>query len=233
MKKYIESIFIITLLGLMMFGIVHAQSEITLNFSRDFGYSSGTGKIQGLFSMKVTSQAPLIEVDFYIDSKIIGKDKEEPYKIQFTTDDYPLGLHTLYAVGLTSDGRELKTREVGAEFVSAQEGNHAALSIIIPILSLVVIIAILSALIPAISSRKKGTLPSGSSRNYGLAGGTICSRCKRPYAMHMLAPNMLMGKLERCPHCGKWGIVRSYPVSKLREAEQAELKGTKNIRNFN
>lgn len=215
------------MLAFMTYGIAKAQSdEITLNFSRDFGYSSGTGKIQGLFSMKVTSSVPLAEVVFYIDSQIIGKDNVEPYKIQFTTDDYLLGIHTLYAVVNTKDGNELKTRVVKTEFVSAKEGNRAALSIVVPILGLVLVVTILSTVIPAISSRKKGSLPLGTPRNYGLAGGTICSKCNRPFSRHVFTPNMLMGKLERCPHCGKWAIVHPFPVEKLHEAEISELESS-------
>jgi hypothetical protein len=28
-----------------------------------------------------------------------------------------------------------------------------------------------------------------------------------PFSRSVLAPNMLVGKLERCPHCRKWAIV--------------------------
>lgn len=210
-----------------MAGIVHAQTEeISFSMSRDFGYSSGSGKIQGLFSMKASSTVPLSEVDFHIDSTIILADKEEPYKVQFNTDDYPIGAHSLYVVGLTTSGKQIVSKEVKVYFVSAEDSRKAAFGIIVPVLGLVLAITILAVLVPAISSRKKGKLPPGETRQYGLAGGTICSRCKRPFALHMLAPNMLMGKLERCPHCGKWGIVRSFSLDKLREAEKAELESS-------
>jgi len=232
MKKNLSSMLIVLILGMTIIGSVSAQSaELNLNFSRDFGYASGTGKIQGLFSIKATATVPLLDVEFYIDSKMIGNDNTEPYKIQFSTDDYPLGVHTIYAIGKSIDYKEIRSKDVIVEFVSAKEGNNAALSIIIPILGLVVLVSLLSAVIPAITSRKKGTLPPNSVRNYGLAGGTICSRCNRPFAMHFLAPNMLMGKLERCPFCGKWGIVRSFPLEKLREAEEAEKRSQMDISN--
>jgi len=41
-----------------------------------------------------------------------------------------------------------------------------------------------------------------------------------PYSRHFFSPNMLLGKLERCPHCGKWAIVRAAYGTELREAEQ-------------
>ena len=37
---------------------------------------------------------------------------------------------------------------------------------------------------------------------------------------------MLFGKLERCPFCGKWAIVRARPLDELRAAEQAEVENS-------
>jgi hypothetical protein len=34
---------------------------------------------------------------------------------------------------------------------------------------------------------------------------------------------MVFGKLERCPYCGKWGIVTARPLDQLRAAEAAEV----------
>ena len=40
---------------------------------------------------------------------------------------------------------------------------------------------------------------------------------------HALAPNLLVGKLERCPHCGKWAIVpRAAPADLV--AAEARLR---------
>jgi hypothetical protein len=225
MRKKLLAFVLTVVFGSLLAGIVHAQTEeITFSMSRDFGYSSGSGKIQGLFSMKASSTVPVTEVDFHIDSTIILADKEEPYKVQFNTDDYPIGVHNLYVVGITTNGKQIVSKEVKVFFVSAEESRKAALGIIVPVLGLVLVITIISVLVPAISSRKKGKLAPGETRHYGLAGGSICSRCKRPFALHMFAPNMLMGKLERCPHCRKWGVFRSFSIEKLREAEKAELE---------
>jgi hypothetical protein len=54
---------------------------------------------------------------------------------------------------------------------------------------------------------------------YGLAGGAVCRRCGLPFSRHSLAPNLLLGKLERCPHCGKWSIVRQASRAELEIAE--------------
>jgi len=214
---------ILALFLLLSFSFVNAQSEeITLKFSRDFGYS-GAGKIQGLFSMKVTSSEKLSEVIFFIDNESIGKDSLEPFSIQFNTDNFSPGEHSLYAIGYTIDGKSLKTRENISHFISAEESKKATITLIVPILGLSLIAVIVSAVIPGLISKRKGGVAPGTERNYSTAGGTICSRCNRPFARHVFAPNMLVGKMERCPHCGKWGIFRAYPIDILRKAEEAEL----------
>lgn len=205
------------------FSYAYAQSEeLTIRISRDFGFSGG-GKIQGLFSMKVTSAVELTEVVFFIDEEIIGTDFSEPFSIQFNTDSYPPGGHLLYAIGYTMDGIPIKTRENSSYFITAEESRKATLTLIVPIIGISLLAVIISAVIPALKSKKARAAVLGSERNYSIAGGTICSRCKRPFARHLFAPNMLVGKLERCPNCGKWGIYRAYPLEILRDAEKAEL----------
>jgi hypothetical protein len=224
MKHKTIPILMALLTSLFFASASHAQSEeLTLSLSRDFGYSSGTGDIQGTFSMKATGPDTLVSVEFYIDSTLIAKDVEPPFKVQFVTDNYPLGLHTLYAVGYTSAGGELRTREVHANFVSADEGWQAAAKIIVPVLGLIVVAALLSAIVPALGGgkKRKQNLPPGE-RNYGVVGGTICPRCKHPFALPMFSPNMLVGKLVRCDSCGKWFIGRRATSEALRAAEETE-----------
>lgn len=64
--------------------------------------------------------------------------------------------------------------------------------------------------------RKRGRPRIGE---YGPAGGAVCSRCELPFGRHVLSPNLLIGKLERCPHCGKWAIVHRATREALEEAE--------------
>ena len=204
-----------------------AQGEgITLELSRDFGSSLGTGDIQGLFSMKVTGPDNLVRVEFYIDDTRIGEDTGSPFGIQFSTDDYPLGLHDLYAIGYTSDGQELPSRVLTGNFVSAGEGWDAVSSIIIP-LAVILLVVILAVIVPAIATRGKlEHLPLGAERDYGFRGGAICPKCHRPFAMHLWGLNLGLGRYDRCPYCGKWSIVRSQSLAKLREAERVELTWT-------
>jgi hypothetical protein len=204
-----------------------AQGEgITLELSRDFGSSFGTGDIQGLFSMKVTGPENLVRVAFYIDDTMIGEDTASPFGIQFSTDDYPLGMHNLYAIGYTSDGQELPSRLLTGNFISAGEGWDALSSIILP-LAVILLVVILAVIVPAITTRGKlEHLPLGAERAYGFRGGAICPKCHRPFAMHLYGLNLGLGRYDRCPYCGKWSMVRSQSLAKLREAEGVELTWT-------
>jgi hypothetical protein len=200
------------------------EGTLTFSMSRDFGYASGTGDIQGTFSMIAKGPADLEKVAFYIDDQAIGEDSEAPFKFQFTTDSYARGLHSLKAVGTTASGKEITSKTYQRNFVSADEGWKAALSIAGPVLGLVLLISLVGVLGPVLMGRKKGSTPLGAPRNYGIAGGTICPKCGRPFAMHLFGPNLLVGKLDRCPHCGKWSVVTHRSGAELKTAEHAELK---------
>jgi DNA-directed RNA polymerase subunit RPC12/RpoP len=228
MKRAQAFAFVIILLALLnTLAFAQTDSGLVLRLSRDFGYASGTGKIQGVFSMKVSGPENLSRVDFYIDDQKIGTVAQAPFNLRFQTDQYDLGAHTLYALGYTSGGSELRSNEIKVEFVSAEEGWQAGLRIAIPILVVVFGAMLVSFILMFISSGKAKGTPPGARRNYGAAGGAICPRCGRPYSRHVFSPNMVFGKLERCPYCGKWAIVRARPLDELRAAEEAELENSK------
>jgi hypothetical protein len=162
-----------------------------------------------------------VKVEFYIDDTKIGEDTEAPFALQFTTDNYPLGVHTMSAVGSTSDGQQLKSNEITANFVPPQSVGK----FIIPILVIVVVAILGSALFPMLTNRGKlVNLPPGTERSYGAGGGGICPKCQRPFALPLFGMNLGFSKLARCPYCGKWSAVRIQSVAKLREAEKAELE---------
>jgi len=225
-KKINVALLIAATLSLLIVTIVSAQTEeLTLSFSRDFGYSSGTGDIQGSFSMKVSGPDDLVRVEFYIDETKIAEDAEAPFRLQFITDNYPLGLHEMYAIGYAADGREYRSRVVTANFVSADEGWQAAGKIAIPLIVVVFGAILLSVAVPMLIGRgKRDELPLGAERKYGLRGGSICPKCKRPFALPLFSMDLGFSKLARCPYCRKMNAVRVQPLVKLREAERAELE---------
>lgn len=201
------------------------DTPLDLRLSRNFGFSSGTGKIQGTFTIRVAGPDDLARVVFFIDGDVMGEANEAPFELKFHTGDYPLGVHTLNAVGYTLDGSELYSNQQKREFVSAEVGWRTAGSIVLPLLGIIVIVMVISIAAPSLVGRgKKKSLPLGEQRSYGIFGGTICPKCDRPFGMHIWGLNMMVGKFDRCPHCGKWSLVRRATLAALQQAEAAELE---------
>jgi len=204
----------------------HAQSEdeISLSMSREFGYSSGTGKIQGTFSITAKGPVDVVRVVFFIDDQQLGEANAAPFKVRFDTGSFGLGLHSISAKAYTNDGREIQSKVIQREFVSAEEGWQAAGKIAGPIIGLTLGITVLSFLFPFLAGKRKRTaLPMGAARNYGMIGGTICPKCSRPFSIHVFSLRLGFGRLDWCPHCYKWSLVRRNSLEELREAEKREL----------
>src|SRR5436305_14937678 len=73
-------------------------------------------------------------------------------------------------------------------------------------------------------NRPRRVVPLGTERNYGLAGGTICPHCHRPFALSLVGLKIGLGtKLVRCEFCGHWSLVRRRSIEELRAAAAAEL----------
>ncbi len=220
---------ILVISGIMFlvgFASAGAQSEaqLTLRLSRNFGYSSGGGDIQGNFTISVSGPEDLRRVIFYIDDEVMAEVTAPPFEYKFSTGNYPNGVHTLRAVGYTASGAELSSNEQRRRFLSAEEAGQDTLKIILPLFGVVFGLMLFSYLLPTFLGRgKKHTLPSGAPRSYGVLGGAICPKCGRPFGMHIWGLNMVMGKFDRCPHCGKWSIVRRASPQDLQAAEAAEL----------
>lgn len=229
MKKIVYSLLVVLLLSLAATPAA-AQEEtpvLKLGLNRDFGYG-GRGEIQGTFTARVSGVDNLQRVIFYVDDQVMGEVTEAPFSLRFHTDNYEQGAHVLYAVGYTSDGQELRSNEIRTRFVSAEQGWRAGLAIAGPILLLSALVMGLSFVTALFGRKKLSNLPPGAPRNYGAAGGAICPKCGRPFARNFLSPNMLVGKLERCPFCGKWSIVPAASAQALRTAEKAELADAQN-----
>jgi hypothetical protein len=96
------------------------------------------------------------------------------------------------------------------------------------VLGVILAAILLSTLGPLLLRRGKHlNLPLGAERNYGVGGGGICPKCHRPFAIPLFSPRLGFSRLAACPFCGKWSMVRVEPLSKLREAERAELEWAK------
>jgi hypothetical protein len=141
---------------------------------------------------------------------------EAPFKFSFSTSDYAVGAHTFSAIGTTASGAEIFAEEVRLEFVSAEESWQQAANLTIPLIGGIVVLMVLGTLLLTLMGRRSGSFKLGK---YGSAGGAVCQRCGFPYSRHFLSPNLLVGKLEMCPHCGKWAIIPRATRTALDEAE--------------
>jgi len=190
------------------------EESLVLGLRRNFGYG-GVGEIQGQFTMSAQGPQGLVKVQFLIDGQVVSVDEETPFSYRFSTNEYSLGDHSLGAIGIMADGRQLQAQERRIEFVSADVGWQTAAKIAVPLLIGLALIALLGTLGTSLLGRRR----SFELGVYGWAGGAVCPRCRLPYSRSILSPNLLAGKLERCPHCGKWALVVRASTAELSAAE--------------
>jgi len=208
------------LLGMVFVGgtaVAQSNNTLTLRLSRDFGTGIGSN-IQGTFSYRVSGPDDLASVTFYLDDQIIGEDSEAPFRLQFMTEDYPLGIHTFSAIGLTKEGQELTSNSLTRNFISGSDATRSTLYIAAPILLLSFGGMLISWWF---TSRKNKANGKGILNVHGTWGGTICPKCNKPFARHIWGINLGIGKFDRCPHCGKWSVVRRVHPDILNAAVEA------------
>ncbi len=211
-----RKIWLLLLLWLSSTTVLYAQeNSLSLRLSRDFGYGSGA-QVRGTFSYRVTGPEDLERVVFLLDNETIGEDTEAPFRLQFHTENYALGEHTLSAIGYTSSGAELHSNTLQRNFVSSSQANNVILWIVVPIVILAVGGRFIAARLANRNRREDGK-PAIS----GTWGGTICPNCGRPYAIHFWSFKLVVARLDRCPHCGKWKMVRRMPQEMLEAAAEA------------
>jgi hypothetical protein len=220
MKK-IYAIGILTIIIALAFtGPVSAQEEepaLDISMVRNFGYGGFSGDIQGTFTIRASGPDDLVEVRFYIDDTLIGTDKEAKFALQFQTDNYELGWHEIHAVGILSDGTEISSDVLTREFVSSE----TTMNFVIPVVGVALLFSLIGVLGPVLMGRRKGSVTIGQ---YGAAGAAVCGRCGFPFSRNLLSLNIVVGKLERCPHCGKWAIARRAFPTELAAAEERYLE---------
>lgn len=202
----------VVLLVLATFPVLAQEADLRLSLSRDWGYGGPNGNIQGTFSFRVEGPDDLVSVQFFIDDQLLATDTQPPWRYQFSTDNFALGPHQLYAAGLTAGGEQLTSNVVQRTFVPEGEGWEAGLRIALPLIVLAVVVP---SLIYLISWRRD----KGRVKRYGMIGAAICPNCGHSFGMHWWAPNLLSAKYDRCPHCGKWGSVRRASRADLERAE--------------
>jgi hypothetical protein len=214
-------IFIFLFLTLIAAPQATAQSDpLVLTLSRDFGAGFGL-KIQGRFSYRVTGPEDLVRVQFLLDGEPIGEDDTAPFAYQFQTENYADGVHVMQAVGFTSSGDELASNTITREFISGTAVAWEMARTLIPILVLIIVVNVLVFKIAGRRSSTSTTFPID-----GPFGGAICRHCHKPFARHIWGINLLVGKLDRCPHCHRWSLTNRAPQDLLQAAYEAHLQAT-------
>lgn len=205
---------------LLLPGTALAQEEtetLTISLNRDFGYGGFDGRIQGRFTLHASGAEELVRVEFFINDDLLGIVETAPFEVQFHTDNFEPGSVTLYAVGYTADGSILESNRITRRFISAEEARSTTTGLVFPILLVVGVMSAIGVIGPLLIGRRQKVRPIGE---YGNAGGAVCPKCSLPFSRNFLSPNMLVGKLERCPHCGRWSIVRRAGPADLAAAEE-------------
>ncbi len=212
----------LTLLNVLL--IRAEEPQLLLQLRRDFGYG-GFGEIEGRFTLSVSGAQALARVVFYIDDEPVAEISQPPFRWQFHTGNFPPGMHTMRAVGYTGDGQELHSNKLQTRFLSAAESRQAMSRLLVTLLGAILGLMALSAVVTfLLSGGKSRPQPAGVPRNYGLFGGAVCPKCKRPFARHWWGLNMGPAKLDRCPYCGKWSLVGRASREELAAAEARELE---------
>ncbi len=215
MKRAIPFLLILVLLTSPNFAAAQVESDpLVISLGKDFGYAAG-GKIQGSFSLKVRSPDDLVRVDYLIDNVLVHTATEPPFRFQFNTADFSAGEHSFKAVGYRENGAQIVSSEFTREFIDAKQAWDSVGKLIVPLFVVVGGVSLLAAL-GSVNFGRKRDFKLGE---YGLAGGVVCPRCQLPYARNVLAPNLVIGKLSRCPHCGKWAVLPRASQIALKAAE--------------
>ena len=219
MKKNVGRLIVLTLVLVALFTITASAQidgdSLQLSLTRNFGYG-GMGKIQGSFTLKVIKPPEdLVLVEFFLDNQLVEKINNEPFNLKFHTSDFPEGEHQMSATGYLDSGEVLESNRITKVFLSSDQAWSETQNILVPILAGTAVLSLLGLGIPLLFSRKKDFVIG----HYGPAGGTVCPRCELPFSRSIISPNLLVGKLVRCPHCGKISVLPKASQSSLREAE--------------
>jgi DNA-directed RNA polymerase subunit RPC12/RpoP len=219
MKKNIYLLLTLSLMILFVPGVAFANQDgqtLNLGLLRNFGYG-GLGKIQGNFTLRVVDPPPdLIEVSFYMDGKLLGTVSEAPFRYKFHTSDFLDGEHQMSASGVLANGNQLASNTITKTFLSSDQAWSETQGILLPLLLGIGALTLIGIGAPFLLGRKKKFILG----KYGPAGGAVCPRCSLPFSRPFLAPNLMIGKLVRCPHCGKISILPAASPDRLQEAER-------------
>lgn len=220
--KRLFFLMLLMILGGLLYQPVSAQeSEFTLYLRRDFGYGAGSS-VRGRFTISLVGDESRVEaVTFLIDGESMAAVDGPPFRYQFHTDDFGFGVHRLTAEVRLADGSLQVTPGLQYNFISPKEERQQVTTIFVGIGGAILVATAVVALVQMVMMQGK----NGRPRRYGLLGATICPKCGRPYPRHLWGMNLLVGRLDRCSHCGQWALTSRATPAALQMAEEMENQG--------
>jgi hypothetical protein len=221
-RRILTSLLALTLLTVVFPVQSFAQAEegaLSLELNRVFGFRF-MNRIQGNYNFVVKGPDDLERVEILIDGEVRYEIAEPPFKLGFSTSDISPGLHSFSVVGYTTDGRTLQAEAGAYTVLSAEEAQEGITKYFLPIIIGIFVLIALAGMLSGVITGRRGKVRIGE---YGAAGGAVCKRCGLPFSRNILSPNLVVGKLERCPNCGAIAIVRRGSAIELQEAEQRLL----------
>lgn len=224
-KKFPTSLIfmVLILLGVVM-PVYGQESDYSVHMRRDFGYGGGSN-IRGTFTISLVGAEERVgAVTFLMDGEPMATIREAPFTFKFHTDDYGFGIHRLSAEVNLQGGSIQTTSALQYNFVSPTSEREQVTTLLVGIGGAVVVTLLIVGAVQTLFIRRKANSPRqpGEPREYGLLGGTICTKCGRPFPRHIWGINLMVGKLDRCDNCGKWVMtVRATPEA-IRLAEEGE-----------
>jgi hypothetical protein len=229
MRHFLHRSFVFLLLLSLLVPIqTYAQEDegsITLNVRRIFGFRL-MNRIQGRYSFSVDGPDNLEKVEILMDGEVVYELTGSPFKVEFSTAEFPPGVHSFRAIGYTEDGKILQSEPGEYAVLSAEEAQEGLGKYFLPLIIGIIVLIALAGIFSGLITGRRGKYRIGE---YGTAGGAICKRCGFPFSRHILSPNLVIGKLERCPHCGAVAIVRRGSPTELQEAEQRILTSLQGV----
>ena len=198
--------------------ITHAQEEPQLSISllRNFGTAIGSN-IKGTFTIRAQGTETLQSVTFYLDGAPMGTVTAAPFNLQFNTDAYPPGTHTITAVGTTSTAQEFQSNSITRNFLTPADNIKGILLLVVPLILLIIAFRFVA---NWMTKRGHKTSPELAKID-GSFGGAICPKCYKPFARHWWGLNFGTSKYDRCPHCHKWSMVTRQSPELLQAALEA------------
>jgi len=213
-KSRITFILLVFFLGLST-SLVNAQGESswTISLRRNWGYGAGSN-IQGSMTLSISGDiVSVTRVEYFIDDQLLSDQNEAPFSFSFNTDNYEEGVHELHARVYTKNGEVISVGPSIYNFLSSADAMNTTFRLIGIILGLTLLGMAISYFI---SSRSR----SSGERGVGPLGLAVCKRCGQTFPRSIFGFNLVAGKFERCPHCGKWQLTRRASEAEIEQAER-------------